>query len=145
MRFIHKMAAAVGCSALLASWFAIGPASAVEETKCATPMYTSTSVQLAEPGRWAYTYKVSWCVQDGQITTITPHVTHEADGDPCTWVTSAEEAHIPVQDGSGAWRAFNMGEFSCTDGIANPWAYITVWPDGASSVLRKGIGDVIVE
>ncbi len=149
MRFNHRMTAVAGCAALLAAGLATGTAGAADETKCSTPVLTSTSVQLANPGRWSYTYKVTWCVENGEITAITPHVTHEADGSTCTWVTNAEEAQTPVRDGSGAWNAYNMAEFSCrnsdgTDGIANPWAIITVWPNGTSSVLRKGIGDVIV-
>ncbi|MFS8102470.1 hypothetical protein LFM09_35630 [Lentzea alba] len=140
----------LGCAALIIAGLTTGTASATDETTCSTPVLTSAPVQLDSPGRWSYTYRVSWCVEGGKITAITPHVTHEENGDACVWVANAEESQTPVLDGSGAWNAFNMAEFSCkngdgTDGIANPWGTITVWPNGTSSVLRKGIGDVIVE
>ncbi|MGW4210613.1 hypothetical protein ACWEIJ_21660 [Lentzea sp. NPDC004789] len=135
MRFMIAVGAA-----LLTAGLTTGTAAAAE-TGCRE--FTSAAVQLADPGRWAYTYNVTWCVVNGKITTITPHLTHEADGSTCVWVTNAEEAITPAQD--DAWNAYNMGEFSCkngdgTDGSVNPWGVITVWPNGDSRVLRKGIG-----
>jgi hypothetical protein len=149
MKFNQRMTAIAGCAALLTAALTTGTAGAADETRCSTPLLTSTSVQLADPGRWAYTFKVTWCVKDGEITAVTPYVTHDQDGTTCVWVTNAEEKNTPVHDGSGAWTAYNMAEFSCqngdgTDGVANPWGIIALWPNGASSVLRKGIGDVIV-
>jgi hypothetical protein len=150
MRFDHRTAAVVGCAMLVAAGLTTGTAGAAGESGCSVPVLTSVSVQLADPGRWAYRYHVTWCVEKGEITGITPHVTHEEDGTTCVWVTSSEEAQTPLRDGTGAWKTFNMSEFSCkngngTDGSVNPWGYITVWPDGTSKVTRKGIGDVVVD
>lgn len=150
MRFDHRTMAVAGCAALLTAGLTTGTAAAAEEIPCSTKVLRSTPVRLTDPGRWTFTYQVSWCVEQGKITAIAPHITHEEDGSTCVWVASVEEAITPVLDGSGAWNAFHMAEFSCrngdgTDGIANPWGTITVWPNGASKVLRKGIGDVIVE
>lgn len=149
MKFNHWAMAVAACAALIATGFTTGAADAQTETECSNPVLTSTAVQLASPGRWAYRYHVTWCVEKGEITAITPHITHEQDGTTCVWVTNAEEAYTRVPDDSGAWVAFNMGEFRCkkgdgTDGSVNPWGKITVWPDGSSSVLSKGVGDVVV-
>lgn len=145
MRFDHRKTAVVGCAMLFATGLTTGTAGAAAETKCSTPELTSVSVQLANPGRWAYQYHVTWCVENGEITAITPHVTHEDDGTTCRWVTNAEEAQSRLPDGTGGWKAFNMGDFSCrngdgTDGTVNPWGIINVWPDGTSRVVDKGIG-----
>lgn len=145
---IRSRATVIGCAAILVAGMSAATADAAE-VKCATPM-TSTPVRLANPGSWSYTYQVSWCVQEGRITDITPHVTHEENSEKCVWVGSAEESQTPAQDGSGAWNTFNMAEFSCKDaggkpGSVNPWGVITIRPDGTSSVVRKGIGDVIVD
>lgn len=131
----------IGCAVVLFAGLPVTTAQAAE-AKCPTPLLTSEVVRLAEPGKWSYTFQVSWCVQDGQITDITPHVTHEADGTTCVWVTNAEEYEKPV--GGGAWEAFNMTEFSCKDAngrpaSVNPWAVINIRPDGTSSVPREGI------
>ena len=137
---------------VFAAGLATGTAGAATETetKCSEPVLTSVPAQLANPGRWAYKFHVTWCVEKGVITAITPHITHEEDGTTCRWVTNAEEAQKPLPDGSGAWQAFNMGQLSCkngdgTDGTVNPWGYINVWPDGTSKVALKGIGDVVVD
>ncbi|NGY59985.1 hypothetical protein G7043_13735 [Lentzea sp. NEAU-D13] len=150
MRFNRRTTAVVGCAMLVATGLTTGTAGAADEAECPTPELTSVSAQLANPGRWAYQYHVTWCVVKGEITAVTPHITHADDGTTCDWVTSAEEKHVPLDDGTGAWEAFNMSEFSCkngdgTDGTANPWAYINVWPNGSSKVMRKGIGDVVVD
>ncbi|WP_086663200.1 hypothetical protein [Lentzea kentuckyensis] len=150
MGFDHRKTAVVGCAMLFAAGLTTGTAGAVQETKCSTPVHTSVSVHLANPGRWAYEYYVTWCVEGGEITAITPHVTHDQDGTTCGWVTSAEESNTRLEDGTGAWRTFNMSEFSCkngdgTDGTVNPWGFIHVWPNGTSRVMRKGIGDLVVD
>jgi hypothetical protein len=150
MKAKHQAMAVAAGAMMFFSGLTTGTAAAAEEIKCSTPVLTSVSVHLANPGLWAYTYQASWCVEKDVITAIAQHVTHEADGKKCVWVTNAEEGNRPVQDGSGAWTAYNMAEFSCkngdgTDGSVNPWAIITLLPSGASSVLRKGIGDDVVE
>lgn len=151
MKINLRKPALAGCAVLLAAGISLTAGTAnAEEIKCSTPVLTSVPVQLADPGRWSYAYQVSWCVQDGQITEIVPHVTHADDGSKCAWVASMEESELPAEDGSGAWNAFNMGEFSCADGggkpgTVNPWGIITVRPDGTSSVLRKGIGGTVID
>lgn len=147
MRFNHRTTAVVGCALLVAAALTTGTAAAADETECSTPVLTSVPVRLADPGRWTYRFHVTWCVDKGEVKGITQHITHEENGTTCVWVTNAEEARKPLQD--GAWEAFNMGELSCkkgdgTDGSVNPWGYITVWPNGTSVVTRKGIGSVVV-
>ncbi|MGW6930785.1 hypothetical protein ACWGE0_12025 [Lentzea sp. NPDC054927] len=149
---IKRSAALTGCAVVLLAGtsLATGTTAGAEEVTCSTPTLTSVPVRLADQGLWSYHYQVSWCVEEGLITNITHNVTHEEDGSTCVWVANAEESHKRVLDGSGAWNAFNMAEFSCKnpdgqDGSVNPWGVITVWPNGASSVLRKGVGDVIEE
>jgi hypothetical protein len=139
----------IGCAVVLFAGLPITTAQAAEE-KCETPLLTSETVRLAEPGKWSYTYQVSWCVDEGRITFITPHVTHEADGTTCVWVTNAEEYEKPVPNGAGAWETFNMSEFSCKNSAGRPasvtpWAKIIIQPNGASHIPEKGIGDRIVE
>jgi hypothetical protein len=141
--------AVAGCATLLAAGLTTGTASAAEEIKCSTPVFTSVPVRIDVPGRWAYRYHVSWCVEAGVITAIEPHVTHEVDSSKCLWRGNEEEAETRLPDGSGGWDAFNMAAFSCkngdgTDGTFNPWGIITVWPNGDSRVLRKGIGAEIL-
>jgi hypothetical protein len=135
----------IGCAVVLLAGLPVSTAQAAEAT-CPTPEKTSEVVRLSDPGKWSYTYYVSWCVENGKVTSITPHVTHEEDSTWCSWVGSAEEAMTPVADGSGAWNAFNMSAFSCKDsagkpGSVTPWAVITVRPNGSSSVPHKGVGD----
>jgi hypothetical protein len=142
---IRTKAAVMGCAAVLAAGLSAGTAGA-EEARCTT----SAPVHLSDPGLWSYTYQVTWCVEEGKITSITPHVTHDEDTSKCVWVGSVEESLTPVPDGSGAWYTFNMAEFSCKDAVGkqssvNPWAVITIRLDGTSDVPRKGIGDVIVD
>jgi hypothetical protein len=144
-----KLAAVTAVTFLAGISLTTGTATAATETKCSAPVFTSAPVHLSDPGRWSYTYQVTWCVEGGRITGITPHVTHEVDGRTCAWVANVEEYERPVPDGSGAWDTFNMAELSCEDGggtpgSVNPWGVITVRPDGTSTVLRKGVGDVIV-
>ncbi|HUQ60140.1 hypothetical protein [Lentzea sp.] len=150
MWFNNKTTAALGCAVVVAAALATPAAAAVEQAACPTPEHKSVVVELAGPGRWSYTYHVTWCVEAGKITGITPHLTNTTDGSVCTSFTSAEEAEWPLGNGSEAWRAFNMGEFSCkkgdgTDGSVNPWGTIEVLPDGRSRIVEKGIGDVRVE
>lgn len=133
----------IGCAVVLFAGLPVTTARAAETT-CPTPEHTSQVLRLGEPGRWGYTYQISWCVQGGKITGITPHMTHEEDGVTCVWVMNAEEYRRPVPDGSGAWENFNMVEFSCKDAVGkfasvNPWGVITVRPDGTSSIDAKGI------
>lgn len=141
--------AAVGLATVVAGIsLTTGTATGATETTCSTPVLTSAPVRLTDPGRWSYTYHVSWCVEGGRITDITQHIAHEEDGSTCVWVANQEESKTPVADGSGAWDAFNMVELSCEDatgkpGSVNPWGVITVRPDGTSTVLRKGIGNVV--
>jgi hypothetical protein len=125
-----------------------GTAAGAEEKKCSTPVLTSVPVHLTDPGLWSYTYRVTWCVEEGTITDITHVVTHEEYSSTCVWVANMEESDKDVPDGNGAREAFNMAELSCknaagTQGSVNPWGAILVRPDGTSDVLRKGIGDVI--
>lgn len=139
----------IGCAVVLFACLPISTARAAE-VKCETPLHNSKTVRLADAGRWSYTYQVSWCVKDGEIIDITPHVTHEADGTTCVWVTNAEEYEKPVPSGNGAWETYNMTEFSCKDAVGTqssvtPWGIITIRPDGSSSIQRKGVGDRIEE
>lgn len=119
-----------------------------DDPDCSTPQYTSVPAYLTDPGRWSYTYQATWCVKNGQIIGVKGHLTHDEDGRTCVWVTNAEEANTPVGDGSGDWKAFNMGQLSCKGpdgkpGTVNPWSDIIIRTDGSSEVWRKGVGDVI--
>ncbi|SDF34804.1 hypothetical protein SAMN05216553_101201 [Lentzea fradiae] len=146
MWFNNKAAAVLGGAAMITGLL-VAPAAADAAT-----CETSVAVRLASPGKWSYSYHVTWCVVDGVIdpVSITPHLAHAADGTTCAWAASAEEAHLRVNDGRGAWQAFNMGEFRCrtgdgTDGSINPWGVIEILPDGTSSVVRKGVGDLVID
>jgi hypothetical protein len=150
MWFDNRTTAALGCAAVIAAALATPAVAAADEATCSTPEHKSAVVELASPGKWSYTYHVTWCVKAGKITSVTPHITSSADGSVCTSFASVEGNEWPLNNGSEAWRAFNMGEFSCkkgdgTDGSVNPWGTIEVLPGGSSRIVEKGIGDVLVE
>jgi hypothetical protein len=125
-----------------------GTAAAADEPVCETPWKESVIADLTDPGRWTYTYQVFWCVKDGKIIHIKSSLTHGEDGRTCVWVANAEEAHKPLDEETGDWMSFNMGQLSCKGGdgkpdTVNPWSEIIIRPDGSSEVFRKGVGDVI--
>jgi hypothetical protein len=140
--------AVAGCAAVLAAGLTTGTASATEVLPCSTP-FTSPPVRIVGSG-WAYQYQVLWCAEGGVVTGIEQRVTHEEDGSKCVWVGNAKESLTRVPDDSGGWNTLNMAEFSCqqgdgTDGSFNPWAVVTVWPNGDSRTPSKGIGDEILD
>jgi hypothetical protein len=129
---------------------ATGAAANAVELECSSPPFTSVQVHLEEPGLWSYTYHVSWCVKEGKIVRIVPTVAHKEDGSRCTWVGRAGESEAPTPDDNGAWDVLDMSKFSCksAEGEAQsvtPWGIITVRPDGTSTVVRKGIGDRVID
>lgn len=142
--------AVAACATLLTTGLTTGTASAAEEIKCSAPPFTSVPARIDVPGQWTYQYQVLWCVENGKITAMEQQVTHEVKSSKCVWRGNKDEAETPVGGDSGGWDVFEMSAFSCTngdgtDGTFNPWAIITVWPNGDSRVLRKGIGNEILD
>ncbi|WP_439379847.1 hypothetical protein [Amycolatopsis lexingtonensis] len=114
------------------------PAAAAADETC----WTTEPVTLGVDGAWAYTYEVSWCAKDGEITSVDPQVTHQVLNPLCSWVGSIEESVTKSPDGA-ARKAFNLSEFSCPGDIGtkgvNPWVIILLHADGTSTVTDTGI------
>lgn len=102
--------------------------------ECASGRKAIQPVTHEDPGRWTYTYHLSWCGDDGRISGVETAVIPQIHDRTCTWVGRMEERTVPVQDSdSGAWVAFDMSEFACGAdkpvGV-NPWVRITFEPSG---------------
>lgn len=122
------------------TFVAEGEANAARD--CASGVKTIKPVVLEDPGRWTYTYGLSWCADGGTIGWAEPSVTPRVLDTACRWVGRIEEAVNPVQGGP-RWSAFDMSEFSClaSDGKehgVNPWVVVTFAPAGAYDT-RSGI------
>jgi hypothetical protein len=151
MMIRSMVTALLGCAGVLFAGISLatGTAADAEELGCSSPS-TSVQVYLEDPGRWSYTYQVSWCVAEGRIVEIKPSVVPRVFGSTCTWAGQANGSETPSPGNSGAWEVFDEGKFSCetaTGGTQsfNPWGIIVIRPDGTSDVVRKGIGDRIID
>lgn len=116
----------------------VGAEAGAATAECRTGRKAIQPVTHQDPGRWTYTYHLSWCGDDGKISEIEAAVTAQVHDRSCTWDGRMEEWALPVQDSpSGAWNAFDMSAFSCgTDkpvGV-NPWVRITFEPSGKYEV-----------
>ncbi|MGW5701398.1 hypothetical protein [Amycolatopsis japonica] len=123
------------CSAMLCAGltFAVpGEAEAVRE--CASGAKVIKPVVLEDPGRWTYTFDLSWCAEGGSIVWAEPSVTARVHSPACRWVGRVEESIRRLPDKT--WSVFDMSEFSCLDtsgkehGV-NPWVVVTFHPAGA--------------
>jgi hypothetical protein len=108
--------------------------------ECSSARKAIQPVTLEDPGRWTYTYRLSWCADGDKISGVEVKVTSEVHDPTCTWVGRIEESVKPVADSEqGAWSAFDMSEFSCGRdkpvGV-NPWVVITFEPSGKYAVER---------
>ncbi|ANN15051.1 hypothetical protein SD37_04820 [Amycolatopsis orientalis] len=122
---------AVLCAGL--TFVAAGEASAAIPD-CASGVKTIKPVVLEDPGRWTYTFDLSWCADAGTIVWAQPSVTPLVLDPACRWVGRVEES-LGREPGGAAWRAFDMSEFSCLDGAGkehgvNPWVIVTFDPAG---------------
>ncbi|MFC3451411.1 hypothetical protein [Amycolatopsis speibonae] len=103
---------------------------------CASGVRTIKPVVLEEPGKWTYTYNLSWCADGGAVVWVVPAVTARVHSAACRWIGRIEESVRPTKDERGRWTAFDMSEFSCTDNAGkehgvNPWVVVTFEPAGA--------------
>nr|RSN07274.1 hypothetical protein DMC63_35235 [Streptomyces sp. WAC 05977] len=124
----------LACSMILCSGFTItAPAEATPE--CASGVKVIKPVVLEDPGRWTYTFDLSWCADGGTIRWAEPAVTARVHSPACRWAGRIEES-LTKTPGSEAWSAFDMSEFSCQDGAGkehgvNPWVVVDFYPTGA--------------
>ncbi|MFD5091864.1 hypothetical protein ACFWMR_14765 [Amycolatopsis thailandensis] len=122
---------AVLCAGL--TFTAAGEANADRE--CAAGVKIIKPVVLEDPGKWTYTYNLSWCADGGAVVWVAPAVTAKVHTPACRWVGRIEEAVRPIKDERGRWTAFDMSEFSCADSAGkehgvNPWVVVTFEPAG---------------
>ncbi|MFI5558617.1 hypothetical protein ACIA2T_05000 [Amycolatopsis japonica] len=123
------------CSAILCAGltFAV-PGEAEAARECASGAKVIKPVVLEDPGRWTYTFDLSWCAEGGSIVWAEPSVTARVHSPACRWVGRVEESIKQLPD--KAWSVFDMSEFSCQDGAGkehgvNPWVVVTFHPAGA--------------
>lgn len=123
------------CSAILCAGltFAV-PGEAEAARECASGAKVIKPVVLEEPGRWTYTFDLSWCAEGGSIVWAEPSVTARVHSPACRWVGRVEESIKQLPD--KAWSVFDMSEFSCLDASGkehgvNPWVVVTFHPAGA--------------
>ena len=123
------------CSAVLCAGFTItAPGEAGAAPECASGVKVIKPVVLEDPGRWTYTFDLSWCADGGTIRWAEPSVTARVHSPACRWVGRIEESIKVLPD--KAWSAFDMSEFSCRDSAGkehgvNPWVVVTFHPAGA--------------
>ncbi|AUI61805.1 hypothetical protein [Amycolatopsis sp. BJA-103] len=114
------------------TFVATGEADAARQ--CASGVKIIKPVVLEDPGRWTYTFDLSWCADGGTIVWAEPSVAARVHSPACRWVGRIEESLGKTPDGP-VWKAFDMSEFSCQDGKGkengvNPWVVVTFDPSG---------------
>lgn len=113
---------------------------------CSATPYTTDPVGITRAGQWSYAFRITWCVEGGEITWAEPSVTHDEVAGTCAWVGSMEE-WTRREPADGSWTAFNLSEFSCrsTAGTVpkavNPWVILNVRVDGGYGVVQKDIAE----
>ncbi|OXM51935.1 hypothetical protein [Amycolatopsis alba] len=110
---------------------------------CSTGVKTIRPVVLEDPGKWTYTYNLSWCADGGTVVWADPSVTPRVHTPACRWVGRMEESlRKPIVE-NGTWTATDTSEFSCGDkdgkehGV-NPWVIVNFFPAGEYKV-KSGI------
>ncbi|EMD23170.1 hypothetical protein C791_7532 [Amycolatopsis azurea DSM 43854] len=136
-------------SVVLCAGLAFGGAEAsaeeasAEETNaarpCASGVKTIKPVVLEDPGRWTYTYNLSWCADGGTVAWIEPSVIARVHTPACRWVGRIEESLQKPPQGSSQWTATDTSEFSCADNAGkehgvNPWVIVNFVPAGAYKI-----------
>ena len=146
MKTRHSAFAAAVSAAAMSIFPLSANATADELPACATTPWTA-EVHLDYHGQWTYTYRVTWCVEDGTIRWVLPAVSYDEKDGACTWVGSMEEWTRRDDPATGGWTTFNMSEFSCVTkegpdrhGV-NPWAIVSVYPDGTHRVVGADIAE----
>ncbi|OKJ97596.1 hypothetical protein [Amycolatopsis sp. CB00013] len=132
------------CSAILCAGltFAV-PGEAEAARECASGAKVIKPVVLEDPGRWTYTFDLSWCAEGGSIVWAEPSVAARVHSPACRWVGRVEESIRQLPDKT--WSVFDMSEFSCLDSAGkehgvNPWVVVTFHPAGAYDIS----GDIAV-
>ncbi|MBB5853069.1 hypothetical protein ACFQ05_07210 [Amycolatopsis umgeniensis] len=114
------------------TFVATGEANAARE--CASGAKVIKPVVLEDPGKWTYTFDLSWCANGGTIVWAEPSVTARVHSSACRWVGRIEES-LGGKPNSSVWQAYDMSEFSCLDSKGkehgvNPWVVVTFDPAG---------------
>ncbi|MFI7117320.1 hypothetical protein [Amycolatopsis sp. NPDC049868] len=122
------------CSTILCAGLTFAtPGEADAARECGSGVKAIKPVVLEDPGRWTYTFGLSWCAEGGSIVWAEPSVSPRVHSPACRWVGRIEESMTELPD--KRWSAFDMSEFSCQDGAGkedgvNPWVVVTFHPAG---------------
>ncbi|MEV5712346.1 hypothetical protein AB0L41_00525 [Amycolatopsis mediterranei] len=103
-----------------------------------TACYNTEPVKLGVAGAWSYTYRVQWCTHGTLIYAVTLSVQPDVLDPACRWVGTVARSVTKTPDGTGRVAA-DRSEFSCPDGVAQPWAIVTVRPENVYTVDATGI------